>query len=135
VKEPTTFNEAWNCEDSVNRDKWRIAIKKEFNDLENRKVGDVNSKEICIRTGDALSANGSLGLSKTELSDQLVACSYSQVLCVDFNESSALVINDVSFLVMLVAIIDVETAFLHGNQHIEVYMNISVGTNTKESNC
>jgi hypothetical protein len=38
ILEPTTSNEAWNCEDLVTQDKWRMAIKKEFHDMELRKV-------------------------------------------------------------------------------------------------
>jgi Reverse transcriptase (RNA-dependent DNA polymerase) len=66
----------------------------------------------------------------------LVACGYSQVPGFDFNESSAPVINDVSFRVMLIiqltwglqaTIIDVETAFLHGNLQEEIYMKIPDG--------
>jgi hypothetical protein len=53
----------------------------------------------------------------------LVACGYSQIPGIDFNENFAPVINDVSFRIMLIAkliwnleasIVDVETAFLHG---------------------
>jgi Reverse transcriptase (RNA-dependent DNA polymerase) len=67
---------------------------------------------------------------------RLVACGYSQVPGVDFNESFAPVINDVSFRILLVAklvwdmkstIIDIETAFLHGNLDEEIYINIPSG--------
>ena len=52
-----------------------------------------------------------------------MACGYSQVPGVDFEESYSPVINDVTFRVMLVMkivwklkalIIDIETPFLHG---------------------
>jgi Reverse transcriptase (RNA-dependent DNA polymerase) len=76
----------------------------------------------------------------------LVASGYSQVPGVDFNESVAPVINDVSFRVMLIikltrgmqaTIIDVETAFLHGNLQEEIYMNIPDGldSNSKSDPC
>ncbi len=51
---------------------------------------------------------------------RLVACGYSQIPGVDFNENFAPVVNDVSFRIMLIAkliwdlqasIVDVETAF------------------------
>jgi Reverse transcriptase (RNA-dependent DNA polymerase) len=63
----------------------------------------------------------------------LVACGYSQVPGVDFNDSFAPVVNDVSFRVLLIAkivwklkdrIIDVETAFLHGDLKEEIFMEI-----------
>jgi hypothetical protein len=55
---------------------------------------------------------------------RLVACGYSQIPGVYFNESFASVVNDVSFRIILSAkllwdlqasIVDVETAFLHGD--------------------
>jgi hypothetical protein len=60
---------------------------------------------------------------------RLVACGYSQIPGIDFNESFAPVINDVSFRIMLIAkliwdlevfIVDVETAFLHGKLQEEI---------------
>jgi Reverse transcriptase (RNA-dependent DNA polymerase) len=55
------------------------------------------------------------------------------------NESFAPVINDISFHIMLVSkliwnlnacIIDIETAFLHGDLQEEIYMNIPEGLNS-----
>jgi Reverse transcriptase (RNA-dependent DNA polymerase) len=75
---------------------------------------------------------------------RLVACGYIQVPGVDFNESYAPVINDVSFCVMLIiklirglqaSIVDVETAFLHGNLQEEIYMKIPEGMNVKDNSC
>ena len=66
----------------------------------------------------------------------MVACGYSQIPGVDFTEHFAPVVNDVSFRIMLIAeikwqltskIIDVETAFLHGNLDEEIYMNCPEG--------
>jgi hypothetical protein len=53
-----------------------------------------------------------------------VAYGYSQVPGIDFSESFAPVLNDVSFRIMLIAklvwdmtstVVDIETAFLHGD--------------------
>jgi hypothetical protein len=53
-----------------------------------------------------------------------VTCGYSQIPGVDFQESYAPVINDVTFPILLVTmltwnlsgkVIDIKTAFLHGN--------------------
>jgi Reverse transcriptase (RNA-dependent DNA polymerase) len=55
---------------------------------------------------------------------RLVACGYSQVPGVNFQESFAPVINDVTFRILLVMmftlnlkakVVDIETAFLHGD--------------------
>jgi hypothetical protein len=145
IEEPTTFEDAWNCEDPTDREKWRNAIKKEFDDMEDKKVWDIISKEdvpgerryIKCRWIFKVKRNGIFRAS-------LVACGYSQVPGVDFNESYAPVINDVSFRVMLIiklisglqaSIGDVETAFLHGNIQEEIYMKIPQGMNVKDNSC
>jgi hypothetical protein len=65
-----------------------------------------------------------------------VACGYSQVPGIDFSESFAPVLNDVSFRIMLIAklvwnmtctVVDIETAFLHGDLDEEIYMEVPKG--------
>jgi hypothetical protein len=65
-----------------------------------------------------------------------VACSYSQVPGIDFSESFAPVLNDVSFRIMLIAklvwdmtstVVEIETAFLHGDLDEEIYMEVPKG--------
>jgi hypothetical protein len=67
---------------------------------------------------------------------RLVACGYSQVPGIDFSESFAPVLNDVSFRIMLIAklvwdmtstVVDIETAFLHGDLDEEIYMEVPIG--------
>jgi hypothetical protein len=67
---------------------------------------------------------------------RLVACGYSQVPGVDFTESFAPVLNDVSFRLMLISklvwdmtstVVDIETTFLHGNLDKEIYMDVPMG--------
>jgi hypothetical protein len=67
---------------------------------------------------------------------RLVACGYSQVPGVDFTESFAPVLNVVSFRLMLISklvwdmtstVVDIETAFLHGNLDKEIYMDVPMG--------
>ena len=62
---------------------------------------------------------------------RLVACGYSQIPGVDFTESYAPVIHDVSWRILIIAmivlgldarIVDVETAFLYGDLDEEIYM-------------
>jgi hypothetical protein len=75
---------------------------------------------------------------------RFVACGYSQVPGVDFNESFAPALNDVSFRLMLISkliwdmtstVVDIETAFLHGRLDKEIYMDVpmalSIGSNKK----
>jgi hypothetical protein len=58
-----------------------------------------------------------------------VACGYSQVPGIDFSESFAPALNDVSFRIMLneklvlnmtCSVVDIETAFLHGDLYEEI---------------
>jgi hypothetical protein len=67
---------------------------------------------------------------------RLVACGYSQFSEIDFNESFSPVFNNVRFQIMLLAkliwnleasIVDVETAFLHGELQEKIYTNIPEG--------
>ena len=67
---------------------------------------------------------------------RLVACGYSQIPGVDFTENFAPVINDVTYRILLIlsimkgykpVLIDVETAFLHGDLDEEIYMECPKG--------
>ena len=67
---------------------------------------------------------------------RLVACGYTQVPGIDFTEAYSPVVNDVVFRIMIVLqmvwklhakIIDVETAFLHGELEEEIWMEIPDG--------
>jgi hypothetical protein len=63
-----------------------------------------------------------------------VACEYSQVPGIDFNQSFAPVLNDVSFRVMLIAkivwdmtctVVEIETVLLHGDLHEQIYTEVA----------
>jgi Reverse transcriptase (RNA-dependent DNA polymerase) len=54
-----------------------------------------------------------------------VACGYSQIPGVDFNENFAPVLNYVWN--MKLTVVDIETAFLHGNLDEEIYMDAPKG--------
>jgi Reverse transcriptase (RNA-dependent DNA polymerase) len=75
---------------------------------------------------------------------RLVACGYSQIPGVDFMDAYSPVINDAAFRIMIVIqmiwklnskIIDVETAFLHGELDQEIYMNCPKGLDLKPADC
>jgi len=75
---------------------------------------------------------------------RLVACGYSQIPGVDFTENYAPVMNDVTWHILLVAmivwgmdaiIVDVETAFLHGELDEEIYMNLPEGMEGEDNEC
>jgi Reverse transcriptase (RNA-dependent DNA polymerase) len=67
---------------------------------------------------------------------RLVACGYSQVPGIDFQESFAPVINDVTLRILLIImlvwnlkgkVVDIETAFLHGELKEKIYMHLPDG--------
>ncbi len=53
--EPKTFNDAWNHPDPYQRNKWRIAINKEYGDMKSREVWkkikriQVPSNQQCVK--------------------------------------------------------------------------------------
>jgi len=73
-----------------------------------------------------------------------VACGYSQIPGVDFTENYAPVMDDVTWRILLIVmliwkmdaiIIDVETAFLHGELDEEIYMDLSAGLDGDSDKC
>ena len=67
---------------------------------------------------------------------RLVACGYTQIPGVDFTETYAPVIHNVTFRIMIVMmillklvgkLIDIETAFLYGDLDEEIYMECPAG--------
>jgi len=74
----------------------------------------------------------------------LVACGYSQIPSVNFTKNYVLVMNDVTWHILLVAmliwkmdtiIIDVETTFLHRELDKEIYMDLPAGLDGKSDEC
>ena len=75
----------------------------------------------------------------------LVVCGYSQIPGVDFTESYALVINDVTWRILLIMkmilklkarITDVKTVFLHGELDEEIFMESPEGLgHNKDEDC
>ena len=72
---------------------------------------------------------------------RLVACGYSQIPGLDFQEHFAPVLSDVSYRLMLTLkmilklkgkICDIETAFLHGDLEEEIYMEAPKGIGAKD---
>jgi hypothetical protein len=73
-----------------------------------------------------------------------VPCGYNQVPGLDFNDSFVPVVNDVTFRILLVAmivwnfnakIVDVETAFLHRGLMEEIFMEIPEGMDAAKEDC
>jgi Reverse transcriptase (RNA-dependent DNA polymerase) len=143
--EPTTFDEAWNHPNSKDRELWRAAINKELGDMDNKKGWKINIKEDVPEGKKTIKCKWIFKIKRNGIfRARLVACGYSQIPGIDFNESFVPVINVVSFRFILIAkimwglqasIIDVETAFLHGKLSEEMYMNDPDGKDVKDNKC
>ena len=130
---PTSYNEAWNHPDGKFRERWRIGIKKELKSLvEVRKVWRVVKLSSIPKGRRLVKSKWIFDIKRSGLFKvRLVACGYTQIPGVDFTESYAPVINDVSWRILIIAmivqkleakIIDVSTAFLYGDLDENIYM-------------
>ena len=143
--EPENFREAWDHPDPMQRTKWRDAIRKELGDMNKRGVWrkikrcDVPKDRRCVKCKWVFKVKRN-GVFRA----RLVACGYSQVAGVDFTENYAPVINDITFRILLIAmivwklegkIIDVETAFLNGDLDEDIYMDCPEGLDAEDDEC
>jgi hypothetical protein len=113
--------------------------------MEKKKVWEVMKKEDIPQDRRTINCKWIFKIKRNGVfRARLVACSYSQIPGVNFNESFAPVVNDVSFRIILTAkllcdlqasIVDVETAFLHGNLQEEIYMNVPKGMSQDDNTC
>jgi len=139
-KEPDTFDKAWNHFDPKKRTKWREAVRKEFHDMNVRQVWEVIDRSELPGDRRCVKCKWVLKIKRNGIyRARLVACGYSQIPGVDFNEVPySPVINDVTYRLLLVlslvhgysrVIVDVETAFLHGELEAEeeIYMECPQG--------
>jgi hypothetical protein len=144
-EEPSTFDEACNHDDPKARGKWRDAIKNELHDMDKQQVWEIIKNEDIPEDRRTIKCKWIFKIKQNGIfGPRLVACGYSQIPGIDFNESFAPVINDVSFRIMLIAelfwnleasIVNVETAFLHGELQEEIFMNIPEGISYDSKNC
>jgi len=132
---PKNYKEAWNHPDPKFREKWRNAINKELESMRKRKVWKVIKKADMPKNRRCVKSKWVFDIKRSgTFKVRLVACGYTQVPGVDFTDSYAPVITDVSWRILIVAmlmwqlvakIIDVETAFLLGDLEEEIYMQCS----------
>ena len=74
-----------------------------------------------------------------------MACGYSQVPGIDYQDSYSPVMNDITHRIMIICaiiwdltqcLLDIEVAFLHGDiEDVEIYMNIPEGMNEGQDKC
>jgi hypothetical protein len=132
-------------DDPRSQEKWREAINKEFEEMEKKQVWEIMKKEDIPQNRRTIKCKWIFKIKKNGVFiARLVACGYSQIPGVDFNESFAPILNDVSFGIILSAkllwdlqasIVDIETEFLHGNLQEEIYMNVPKVMNQDDNTC
>ena len=137
-RDPLTFQEAWNHPDPDEREGWREGIRKEFHDMNKRKVWRI-IKWLEVPRDRRLAGHKWVFKKKKNgvFRVRLVTLGYSQIPGIDFTENYAPVVSDITFrIVLLLAhilslkmeLIDIETAFLYGElEDAEIYMNIPEG--------
>ena len=134
---PRTFQEAWHHPDEEIRQFWREAIRKEFRSMIKRGVWRVMKKTNIGADRKCIKCKWVFNIKRNgTYRARLVACGYSQIAGVDFTENYSPVVNDISFRILLIIkilfgmssrIVDVETAFLHGDLKEDIYMNFPDG--------
>jgi len=135
--EPTTFNEVWDHNDPRTREKWREAINKQFEEMKKKEVWEVMKKEVIPQDTRTIKCKWIFKIKRNGVfRARLVACGYSQIPGIDFNQTFAPVVNNVSFRIILItklccdlqaSIFGVETTFLHNDLREEMYMNVREG--------
>ena len=142
---PNNFQEAWNHPCPFQREKWREGIRKEFKKMNERRVWERRKKSSIPQGRRLVKCKWVLEIKRCgTFRARLVACGYSQVGGIDFNQSFSPVVNDVTFRIMLIIkmlmkldsyLFDVETAFLLGNLEEEIYMQCPPGFDGSGDDC
>jgi hypothetical protein len=134
---PQLFQSAWDHPIEDEKKKWRVAIKKEFQDMIKKGVWKkVKTSEMPVDR----SALGSKWVFKKKSNGVyracLVALGYLQIPGVDYLANFSLVINEMTLQVVLLLmlknywkmeLINVETAFLYGELEEKLYLKIPEG--------
>lgn len=142
---PANFNEAWNHPSSFQRKLWREAIIKELAKMESYKVWKKVKKSNIPQNRRLIKSKWVLEIKRNGVfRARLVACGYSQVAGVDFEEIYNPVANDVTFRMLIilkmiwgldVKLFDVGTAFLNSTLSHEVYMQVPEGVEAGKDEC
>jgi hypothetical protein len=142
---PKNFEEAWFHPDPWLRTMWRKAITLELNKMKELKVWHIIKKNKIPNGRKCIKCKWIFDIKRNgTFRARLVACGYSQQPGIDFQDYFAPVVNDVVFRIIVIiqiihklewAIIDVETAFLHGDLQEEIYMQTPKGLQAHPDEC
>ena len=135
--EPKTFQEAWHYPIENERERWRIAIRKEIRRMIERGVWRKTERRKIPSNRRLI---GNMWVLKVKRDGtyraRLVALGNSQIPGVDYTDSFAPVAHDVSFRIALARmmvekldslVLDVETAFLYGDIEEEIFIKSPIG--------
>ena len=135
--EPTSFREAWDHPDVPTRNKWREAIRHEFNMMLKRGVWRYQRRNTIDPSRRLVGHKWVFKIKRSGIHRaRLVALGYSQVPGVDFTANFAPVVSDITLRMVLMMkkrkgwcskLIDVESAFLYGDLEEEIYMTLPQG--------
>ena len=142
---PRNFNQAWDHECPFQRKMWREAINKEFDKMEGHKVWKKVKKSVMPKDRRCVKCKWVFEVKRNGVfRARLVACGYSQVPGQDFNEVYSPVVNDCTVRILLIIkmiltlesmLVDIETAFLHGNLKEIIFMDCPPGMDHGEDEC
>ena len=142
---PRTYHEAWNHPSSFQRSKWRAAIQRELDKMEEHKVWKIVKKSSIPRGKRPIKNRWIHEVKRSGVfRSRLVACGYSQIGGQDFDQVYNSVVNDVTFRMMLVAkmylrldslIFDVSVAFLNADMDFDNYMRVPEGVVANDDEC
>jgi Reverse transcriptase (RNA-dependent DNA polymerase) len=131
------YREAWDNKCEWQRNRWREAIEKELNKMNQQNVWTVIKRDAMEKGRKCIKYKWVFDIKRDGIfRARLVACGYSQVPGVDFKESYSPVINDIVFRVIIICqivwnltakILDVEVAFLNGDLDETIYMECPDG--------
>ena len=136
-KSPRTYEEAWNHPCPFQRKLWREAITKELKKMKDHNVWKKVLRSTMAQDRRCVKCRWLFEIKRNGVfRARLVACGYSQVPGQDFNEVYSPVVNDITVRIILILkmilklmslIVDIETAFLHGDLKEEIFMDCPPG--------
>ena len=103
---PKTFQEAWNHPDPLMRSRWREAIRKESHDMIRRGVWRTMKRRDVPTNRRLVKSKWVFDVKRDgRFRARLVACGYTQIPGIDFQNSYAPTINDVTWRLLLILMI------------------------------
>ena len=142
---PMSFDDAWNHEEPFQKKMWQKAITLEFDKMKERDVWRKIKRSMKPDDRRCVKHKWVFEIKRDgRFRARLVACGYSQVAGVDFQEIFSPVVNDITFRILLIylmmyekssLIFDVETAFLLGDLDEEIYMDCPKGMDHEDDEC